>query len=122
MGQVWFGTKQKFKGLPILKPINQSHCLLSQFQEEKNAKGLGLALYKISVKELNEAGKVKLLYVYETWEFRQMLYPKHLNNFFSNTTFSLHLFCFKFCVLNLFIKKYMFLCTGLVWLCPFFFF
>ena len=48
---------------------------------KKNVQRVSPALYKIIVKVLNEAGKVKLLYGYETKDLMQMLCLKHLNKY-----------------------------------------
>ena len=69
-----------------------------------------MALYKISVKGLNYAGKVKLLYGYETKDFIQMLCPKYLNYYLKQIY--IYLYCFRFCVFNF----CMFLGKSLVWL------
>ena len=56
-----------------LKPKNQSHCLFRQFQEDKKIQRVSQAFYKICVKGLNKAGKVKIFYGYKSKDFMQML-------------------------------------------------
>ena len=74
----------KLQGLThiCLKPNTNAIAYGDRSMKKKNVQRVSLALYKIGVKGLNKAGKIKPSYVYETKDFMKMLCPKHLKSYF----------------------------------------